>query len=207
MQPEHGSIIVLPHDYNVTHEHAVLGKQDVGGDKTAKGLRISINTKNIREEDFAYVERENRNGEPVPSGTLRKAVVPRVYSIKRKHPQDAIYVGCACRKKGCKCHAHDIKSGSMYGNSYKPREFSGHFKHPIAKTPEEYREKLDKKWESKAPNDIAWKERAIKELCGKNLLCWCLQPEDVDGAKITKPEGCHARVLFEYVNRNEVKEG
>lgn len=207
LQPEHGSIIVLPHDYNVTHEHAVLGKQDVGGDKTTKGLRISINTKNIREEDIAYVERENRNEESIPSGTLRKAVVPRVYSIKRKHPQDAIYVGCAGNWKGCKCHAGDIKSGSMYGNSYKPREFGGHFKHPIAKTPEEYREKLDKKWKSKEPKDVAWKQRAIKELRGKNLLCWCLQAEDVDGAKVTKPEGCHARVLFEYVNRNEGKDG
>ncbi len=94
----------------------------------------------------------------------------------------------------------------MYGNSYKPREFGGHFKHPIATTPEEYREKLDKKWHSKEPKDVAWKDRAIKELRGNNLLCWCLQPEDVDGVKVTKPEGCHARVLFEYVNRNEKKE-
>lgn len=213
LQPEHGSIIVLPHDYNVTHEHAVLGKQDVGGDKTAKGLRISINTKNIREEDIAYVERENRNGKPIPlsADNIHKGIAPgankpRVYSIKRKHPQDAVYIGCAGSWKGCKCHAANIKSGSMYGNSYKPREFDGHFKHPIAKTPEEYREKLDKKWESNAPKDIAWKKRAIKELRGRNLLCWCLQPEDVDRVKITKPEGCHARVLFEYVNRGEVKD-
>jgi Domain of unknown function (DUF4326) len=214
LQPEHGSIIVLPHDYNVTHEHAVLGKQDEGGDKTPKGLRISISTKNIREEDIAYVERENRNGQPNPlsadkihKGIAPGANKPRVHSIKRKHSQDASYVGCAGSWKGCKCHVGVIKSGSMYGNSYNPREFGGHFKHLIANTPEEYRVKLDKKWRSNEPKDVAWKERAIKDLRGRNLLCWCLQPEDIDGLKVTKPEGCHARVLFEYVNRDEGKEG
>jgi len=166
LQPEHGSIIVLPHDYNVTHEHAILGKDDVGGDKTAKGLRISINTKNVREQDIAYVERENRNGEPIPSGTLRKAVVPRVYSIKRKHPQDAVYVGCAGSWKGCKCHRDEIKSGSMFGNSYKPREFGGHFKHPIAKTPEEYRDRwgLPPEYPMVAPNYAKQRSKLAKEI-------------------------------------------
>jgi hypothetical protein len=56
LQPKHGSVIVLPHDYNLTYEHAVLGKQDAGGDKGPKGLRISINTKNIREQDALYVD-------------------------------------------------------------------------------------------------------------------------------------------------------
>jgi hypothetical protein len=66
LQPEHGSIIILPDGYNVTHEHAILGKQDVGGDKTKKRLRISINTKHVREEDILYVERENREGAVIP---------------------------------------------------------------------------------------------------------------------------------------------
>jgi hypothetical protein len=91
----------------------------------------------------------------------------------------------------------------MYGNSYTPRKWGGHKNNPIAKTPEEYRQKLDRKWKSNAPKDVSWKERAIKELRGKNLLCWCLQPENVDGVKVTKAEGCHARVLFEYVNRKD----
>lgn len=236
LQPEHGSIIVLPHEYNLSHEHAILGKQDVGGDKGSKGLRISINTKNIREEDLPQIipsgqlpsnlrawcksghHRQRHKTTSIPgmlplsAETIHKGiapgapqqtevVAPRVYSIKRKHPSDAIYVGCAGKWKGCKCHANDINSGSMYGNSYKPRVFGGHAKNPIAKTPQEYREKLEKKWNSTAPKDAAWRERAVKELRGKNLLCWCFQPEDVDGVKVTAPTGCHARVLLEFVNR------
>lgn len=226
LRPEHGSLIVLPDEYNRTHEHAVLGTQDVGGDRTKKedadqgkhsfGLRISINTKNIREEDVAYVERENRGTAVIPSGALRKLSAdeihqgiapgvnkPRVYSIKRKHPKDAVYVGCAGSWKCCKCHEPSVRSGSMYGNSYTPRTWGGHKQDPIAKTPEEYRQKLDVKWKSNAPKDVLWKERATKELRGKNLLCWCLQLEDVDGVKVAKSEGCHARVLFDYVNRRD----
>lgn len=43
----HGSLIMLPSEYNDTHEHAVLD------DKKPKGLRISINTKHIPPEDIA----------------------------------------------------------------------------------------------------------------------------------------------------------
>jgi hypothetical protein len=226
LHPEHGSVIVLPDEYNRTHEHAVLGTQDVGGDRTKRedkkqgkhsfGLRISINTKNIREEDIAYVERENRGTATIPSEALRKLSAdeihegiapgvnrPRVYSIKRKHPRDAVYVGCAGSWKCCKCHEKDVRSGSQHGNSYAPRKWGGHQQNPIAKTPDEYRTKLDALWNSPEPKAVAWKERAIKELRGKNLLCWCLQPDDVDGVKVTKPEGCHARVLFEYVNSKD----
>lgn len=213
--PQHGSVIVLPDGYNRTHEHAILGKQDPGGDKGSKGLRISINTKHIRPEDVQAVRTgENVNKRVIPTGTLRRLKVkkpdavtpvassgPRVYSMKRKHPKDAVYVGCAGSWRCCKCHEQDVRKGSMYGNSYTPRKWGGHKQNPIAKTPAEYRQKLDAKWKSNDPKDVAWKERAIKELRGKNLLCWCLQPADVDGVKVTKPEGCHARVLFEYVNR------
>ena len=38
------------------------------------------------------------------------------------------------------------------------------------------------------------------EETGCYLLCWCLQPED------GKSEGCHARVLFEYVNASTAQE-
>jgi len=220
-QPEHGSIIVLEAAANETVEHAVLQ------DKSPKGLRISVNTKNVREEDTRKVQGAGQiralpadtgiagivagmadyQAPPIPSGTLRKLCTekkdepPRVYSMKRKHPKDAVYIGCAGSWKCCKCHKKDVRSGSMFGNSHTPRVFGGHKNKPIAKTPAEYRQKLDAKWKSTAPKDVAWKERAIKELRGKNLLCWCLQPEDVDGVNVTKPEGCHARVLFEYVNR------
>ena len=220
-EPEHGSIIVLEAAANETVEHAIL--QERG----PKGLRISINTKNIPPEHSKAVEGAgvtrfvpDRSGsasdtllgavahdQPIPSGTLRKVSPllngPRVYSMKRKHPKDVVYVGCAGSWKCCKCHEQDVRSGSMYGNSYTPRKWGGHKQNPIAKTPEEYREKLDKKLKSESQNDVAWKERATKELRGKNLLCWCYQPEDVDGVKVTKAEGCHARVLFEFVNRKE----
>ncbi|MFZ0736963.1 MAG: alpha-ketoglutarate-dependent dioxygenase AlkB [Candidatus Acidiferrales bacterium] len=205
-QPEHGSIIVLNDEANETVEHAILQ------DKGPKGLRISINTKNIRPEDVNEVEgagvtRMLPVSSPIPSGTLRKLSPqvnkPRVYSIKRKHPKDAVYVGCAGAWPCCKCHEQDVRSGSRYGNSYTPRKWGGHMQNPIARTPDEYRTKLDALWNSPEPKAVAWKERAIKELRGKNLLCWCLQPEDVDGVKVTDPEGCHARVLFEYVNRKD----
>jgi hypothetical protein len=224
-EPEHGSIIVLEAAANETVEHAVLQE------KGPKELRISINTKNIPPDHMTAVEGAGVTRlvpgqagslidglfaaveqDLIPSGALRKVSPqlngPRVWSIKRQHPKDAIYVGCRGTWKCCKCHEQDVRVlGSMYGNSYKPRMIGGHAKFPIGKAEngktavENYCEKLDAKWNSTAPNDVKWKERAIKELRGKNLLCWCLQPEDVDGVKVTKPEGCHARVLFEYVNR------
>jgi len=219
-QPEHGSIIVLEAAANETVEHAILQ------DKGDKKLRISINTKNIRPQDIIAVEGAGvtrllpaQSGSAsdvllgavaqdlIPSGTLRKVSPqlnqPRVYSLKRKHPKDAIYVGCAGSWPCCKCHEQDVRSGSRYGNSYKPRKWGGHKQNPIAKTPDEYRTKLHALWNSPEPKAVAWKERAIKDLRGKNLLCWCLQPEHVDGVKVTKAEGCHARVLFEYVNRKD----
>jgi len=225
LQPEHGSIIVLEAAANETVEHAVLQ------DKGSKELRISVNTKNIRPQDINAVEGAGvtrllpqaspipsgsvldnllagvAQDAPIPSGTLGKVSPqvnkPRVYSMKRKHPKDAVYVGCAGSWKCCKCHEKDVRSGSRYGNSYRPRKWGGHKQNPIAKTPDEYRTKLDALWDSPEPKAVAWKERAIKELQGKNLLCWCLQPEDVDGVKVTEPEGCHARVLLEYVNRKD----
>lgn len=220
-QPEHGSIIVLEAAANETVEHAVLQ------DKGPKELRISVNTKNIRPQDINAVEGAgttrlipDKSGsasdtllgavaqdQPIPSGTLRKVSSqgngPRVYSVKREHPKDAIYVGCAGTWKCCKCHEQDVRKGSKFGNSYTPLVWGGHKNNPIAKTPEEYREKLEKVWNSSDPKAVASKQRAIKELRGKNLLCWCLQPEDVDGVKVTNAEGCHARVLFEYVNRKD----
>jgi Domain of unknown function (DUF4326) len=98
----------------------------------------------------------------------------------------------------------DVRKGSVFGNSYTPLKKGGHKAKPIGhgpNAPAMYREWLDKLWKSTDPKAIAAKERAIKSLRGKNLLCWCAQPADVDGVKVTKPEGCHARVLFEYVNK------
>jgi hypothetical protein len=43
IHPKHGSLYVLPSEYNLTHEHAVLE----GTDYSYSGLRIAINTKHI----------------------------------------------------------------------------------------------------------------------------------------------------------------
>src|SRR5579863_2811830 len=43
--PEHGSLYVLPHEYNTTHEHAILDS------RYRCGLRISINCKHIHVPD------------------------------------------------------------------------------------------------------------------------------------------------------------
>lgn len=43
IHPAHGSLYILPSEYNLTHEHAVLE----GTDHSYSGLRIAINTKHI----------------------------------------------------------------------------------------------------------------------------------------------------------------
>jgi len=43
IHPKHGSLYVLPSEYNLTHEHAVL----YGNDYSYGGLRLAINTKHI----------------------------------------------------------------------------------------------------------------------------------------------------------------
>ena len=44
IHPAHGSLYILPSEYNRTHEHAVLE----GNDHSYGGLRLAINTKHIR---------------------------------------------------------------------------------------------------------------------------------------------------------------
>ncbi len=202
VQPEHGSVLVLPDSYNRTHEHAVLGKQDVSGDRRPKGLRISINTKNIRPEDLLYLERENRSamnhGEDglIPlfqeavrfptfqAGALRKTNgKPRVWCCRKgnQYPPDAVYVGCRTANF----------PGTIYGNDYEP--FKGHKKW-IAETTAEFR-----KYAKKKMLDPVFRAQAIKQLRGKHLLCWCIQ----DGPK--RGPFCHARVWLDIVNEKEAK--
>jgi alkylated DNA repair dioxygenase AlkB len=81
LQPEHGSLITVPDSYNNTHEHAVLD------DKEPKGLRISINTKHISQEDIAagngYIPKEHRHGVPTSKTEV-------VHSMKDQYD---IYIG------------------------------------------------------------------------------------------------------------------
>jgi hypothetical protein len=68
IHPAHGSLYILPSEYNRTHEHAVLE----GTDNSYSGLRLAINTKHIppisRVAQFAMdVQKANaRNPKPSP---------------------------------------------------------------------------------------------------------------------------------------------
>lgn len=105
---------------------------------------------------------------------------PRVFSIKsRRYPRWAVYVGCK----------YSRFEGTAYGNDYKP--FEGHNR-PIARNESEFRTYVEGRMQ-----DPAFRERAIKDLRGKHLLCWCVQ----DGPE--RAPFCHARVWLEIVNRPE----
>ena len=114
-------------------------------------------------------------------------VKPRVFSIKagwKKYPRGGVYVGCRYAP-GSKV----VREGTIYGNDAKPLE--GH-RHPMAQTEEEFKLYAENKM-----FDDAFRARAIKDLRGKHLLCWCIQ----DGPGRTP--FCHARVWLEIVNRSE----
>lgn len=119
------------------------------------GVRISVNTKCM--------------------------VPPKVFSIKRRHPRGAVYVGC---KK-------DKYAGTVYGNGVNP--FEGHYP-VIAEDESGFRAHAEKKM-----LDPAFRAQAIKDLRGKHLLCWCIQ----DGPGLAP--FCHARVWLDVVNRPEYK--
>jgi alkylated DNA repair dioxygenase AlkB len=115
------------------------------------GVRISVNTKCL--------------------------IAPKVFSILRRHPRGAVYVGCK----------YGQFEGTVYGNDHRP--FEGH-KHPIARNEAKFRGYVNNRMQ-----DPAFGERAIKDLRGKHLLCWCIQ----DGPE--RAPFCHARVWLEVVNR------
>jgi hypothetical protein len=219
LQPDHGSVIVLPDSYNSTHEHSILGKQDKGGDKRPKGLRISINTKQIRPEDVLYIERENRSamshgdGEPeafpvgmIPpdssafmqgKGTRGTGAGMRVVAPSNGKPR----VWCCRAGKqyppdaiyvGCLTARFP---GTIYGNDHEP--FKGHKKW-IAVNEAAFR-----KYAKQKMRDAAFKAQAIKDLRGKHLLCWCSQDKNPDGS--CKQPFCHARVWLEIVNKPKGK--
>jgi hypothetical protein len=184
LQPKHGSVIVLPDEYNRTHEHAVLGKQDVGGDKTTKGLRISINTKNIREEDIAYVERENRNGmiplsedmlqkgiaPPIPSGALRKAVpAPKTEVVHCKRDEYDVYIGKINGTPGTKGFLPESPFANRSGGDY---------------------EAYLKKKVLREPAHAA----RLMALHGKRLGCWC-KGTSRDFSK------CHGHIVAKWADR------
>jgi hypothetical protein len=118
----------------------------------------------------------NRTYGPRISINTKCLLAQKVFSIRERHPRWAVYVGC---KK-------NQFPASIYANDWTPE--LGHTNY-ISHSEVGFREYAEKKW-----LDPAFRERAIKDLRGKHLLCWCRQ--DVPGF-------CHARVWLEIVNRRE----
>jgi hypothetical protein len=220
IQPEHGSVIVLPDSYNRSHEHAILGKQDKGGDKRPKQLRVSINSKHIRKEDLLYIERENRmamtHGDDVPEDSwprtdglmplFKETVRFPIFSegVPPKASEKLRAWGNKPRVWYCRAgnqYPPDAVyvgcltarfPGTVYGNDYEP--FKGH-KNWVATNEKDFRAYAIKKMQ-----DPAFRAQTIKDLRGKHLLCWCVQ----DGPKRSK--FCHARVWLELVNLKHGRE-
>ena len=92
LQPAHGSLITLPHEWNQTHEHAVLDN------KEPRGLRISINTKHITQEDINYFQRLEREAQAANEAAKASPVrhgEPKVYDC---HKGKSASEGCSVRR-------------------------------------------------------------------------------------------------------------
>ncbi len=88
LRPAHGSLYVLPHENNTTHEHAVLDAKDFCG------LRISINCKHIDEEYVLSHKTKPVAPEPDRPPFKREPGPPRIYCqrIGCAYPDDAVNV-------------------------------------------------------------------------------------------------------------------
>ena len=88
LRPAHGSLYVLPHEYNTTHEHAILDS------KKPCGLRISINCKHIDDEYLAAHTKKPKVQEPDREPFVREPGPPRIYCqrIGCAYPDDAVNV-------------------------------------------------------------------------------------------------------------------
>jgi hypothetical protein len=99
----------------------------------------------------------------------------RVYDCHagKKYPADAVYVGREVRSRRT---GQIIRPATPFGNYERL-------------TGDDFRAYAERKMQ-----EPAFRERAMKELRGKDLLCWCVQ----EGPK--RAEFCHARVWVELVN-------
>jgi len=90
LRPAHGSLYVLPHEYNTTHEHGVLDS------KKPCGLRISINCKHIDEDYIKAWLLKHRPKPPEPERPpfVRELGPPRIYCQRKgyDYPADAVSV-------------------------------------------------------------------------------------------------------------------
>ena len=97
----------------------------------------------------------------------------------------AVYVGCRYERNG-----KLVREGTPYGNGANP--LAGHA--GAIKTEAAFR-----KYVAERMSDPAFRTRALDDLRGKHLLCWCRQigPD--------REEFCHARVWLEAVNQETAK--
>ena len=176
MQPVHGSLIVIPSEYNDTHEHAVLD------DKEPKGLRISINTKCIPLEDIEeHARRKATNfAAQARKATERAALpakrAPQIFDCHagKKYPADAVYVGRLTRDRGGRTLRPDTPFGNHNKRALDTEEGRAAWAADVAER-------------MKDPAFVA----QLQGLRGKDLLCWCKSGEP----------NCHARTWLELANK------
>ena len=171
IRPVHGSLIVIPSEYNDTHEHAILD------DKEPKGLRISINTKCIPPEDIEeHARRKETNWAAQARAATAKKDIPNIYDCHagKKYPADAVYVGRLTRDRGGRI----LRLDTPFGN---------HNKRDLSTEEGRAAWKRDVDERMKSPEFIV----QLEALRGKDLLCWCKQSEP----------NCHARTWLELANK------
>jgi alkylated DNA repair dioxygenase AlkB len=113
---------------------------------------------------------------------------PKVFSLKDgwgHYPRWAVYVGCRYEANG-----KLVKEGTPYGNGTNPSAGRA----GAIKTEAAFRKYVDERM-----SEPAFRAKAIADLRGKHLLCWCRQsgPE--------RAEFCHARVWLDAVNQETAK--
>jgi alkylated DNA repair dioxygenase AlkB len=149
----HGSLYVLPHEYNTTHDHAILDE-----DRPC-GLRISINCKHLDPEYVKAVLAEIAAKKKRDKSRKEVAIYSNgqqsIYRCGKNcdYPPDAVYVG---RKYGDRPDTpfrnYKVNGGYPKGDAWKA-EVARRMQSPEFRT-------------------------QVESLRGKNLLCWCSPGDD-----------------------------
>jgi len=143
LYPAHGSLYVLPSEFNTTHEHAILDQ------KYPASLRISINTKHI---DAKYIEAELLKLAGKESGPAKKKLIIATNGVQ------SIY----CCRKNCEYPADAVYVGRKYGD--RPVTPFGNHKRLNGDAWKAEVARLMASQEFRAQ---------VEALRGKDLLCWC----------------------------------
>jgi hypothetical protein len=111
VQPAHGSLITLRHDFNATHAHAVLDDSGTEKKPIKKCLRISINTKHIPPEDTLkgniYIPKEHMH-----------APIPKTEVVHCKKEAYDVYIGKVNGTPGKKGYLPESKFANRSGGDY-----------------------------------------------------------------------------------------